>query len=282
MLYVLRKIVEGFIILEENGITHRDVKPENIILAEDPMKKGSFLYKIADFGLSCQVPRYDSLIPVITLKGFTKAYVAPEVLNVAPEVLNIVRDGCLITDKYNPFLADVYSLGLVALNMIDNNLRKKMDLKVGLLSQKEKFKEYEPILKLLKGMLKKDPEKRWNFKKILKYFEDNENCHNFYKIPNDERFCQKWYEKMKKKTPEGIEKLYQEHKKMFKACNEEVHLERALKIVLKLAKMYFFIEEKSNDYERKIFKRIICYLKLLGLNLKCFFILKLKSFIGNL
>ena len=55
LLYVIGKISEGFAILEENGITNRDVKAENIILVEDPSDEERFFYKISDFGIGCKL-----------------------------------------------------------------------------------------------------------------------------------------------------------------------------------------------------------------------------------
>ena len=51
LIYVHRKLTEGFVLLEENGIANRDVKPANIILVENPNTERSFHYKISDFGI---------------------------------------------------------------------------------------------------------------------------------------------------------------------------------------------------------------------------------------
>ena len=49
---------------------------------------------------------------------------------------------------------------------------------------KEKFDDYEAIKELLLiGMLEKDPKHRWSFKKVLKYYEDNEPILNFIEDP---------------------------------------------------------------------------------------------------
>ena len=57
LLYAHRKMVEGFAVLQENGIGNRDVKAQNIILVEYPSIEGRFYYKISDFGIGCQLPK---------------------------------------------------------------------------------------------------------------------------------------------------------------------------------------------------------------------------------
>ena len=132
LLYVLRKLVKGFAKLEENGIANRDVKPDNIILVEKPNEERGYFYKISDFGIGCKLTRGISMVPTSSLCGLTKEYAAPEVQIFLKKSLN---------EDYNPFLADVYSLGLLALKMI-NKSWGKANLKEGLLSAKEKFLGY--------------------------------------------------------------------------------------------------------------------------------------------
>ena len=144
LVYVQRKIVEGFAILQENGIANRDVKPQNIVLVEDPLNEARFFYKITDFGIGCQLEKNVFSIPSSSIMGITKTYAAPEVLRVLEENFNT-------EDEYNPFFADVYSLGLLTLKMINRKWGKKQ-LKIGWLSMKEKLEGYEPILELIKGV----------------------------------------------------------------------------------------------------------------------------------
>ena len=80
-------------------------------------------------------------------------------------------------DSYNPFLADVYSLGLLCLRMINVKWGKN-DLRKGLLSTKDNFIGYEPIMDVLNGMLEEDPEKRLSFAKICEFFHLNEIMNN--------------------------------------------------------------------------------------------------------
>ena len=124
-------------------------------------------------------------------------------------------------EEYNPFLADAYSLGLVALKMI-NRSWGKTELKKGLLSLKDKFEGYQPILELLNGMLEEDPRNRWDFKRAMQFYHDTKIVS---KIPNDEaHYCHKWQVELKEKNEgnslQSLEKLYEEHQKLYKSYDK--------------------------------------------------------------
>ena len=149
LFYAHRKMVEGFAILEENGIATRNVKAQNIILVEDPKTdQQRFFYKIHEFGNSCLLPKNSFLVASSSLKGIMNEFTAPE-------VVRLLVENSPQKIEYNPFLADVYSLGLVALKMINKSWGKN-EVEKGLLSMKDKFEEYQPILELLNGMLEED------------------------------------------------------------------------------------------------------------------------------
>lgn len=223
LIYVHRKLAEGFAILQENGIANRDVKPGNIILVENPISEGSFHYKISDYGISCKLEKGIFTSPVLGILGLTKQFAAPEILSYFERGSDEIPE----SEVYNPFLADVYSFGVLTLKMINNNWNRKHINSEDFLNSNN-FPGYEPILELLAGMLQEDPQNRWDFKKIRKYYQEKENdakfqCH----IPSDEgEYIHKYFiefkEKKMEKTFENLLKLYKEHANMHVAYFQKV------------------------------------------------------------
>ena len=81
------QIVEGVSYLHKNNIAHLDIKPQNILL-------NSLLKpKIIDFGISIET---NESLELNQFKG-TNGFIAPEILTHIP---------------YNPFKADIWSLGM--------------------------------------------------------------------------------------------------------------------------------------------------------------------------
>jgi len=98
---ILREICAGLEIAHNQGIIHRDMKPENIMLVKD--HKGDLRIKILDFGLAI----LDNKDAIQNLSGAgmvagTPAYMSPEQVN-----------GLQVTTA-----TDVYSLGVIGYEML--------------------------------------------------------------------------------------------------------------------------------------------------------------------
>uniref|UniRef100_A0A061RYI3 Calcium/calmodulin-dependent protein kinase I n=1 Tax=Tetraselmis sp. GSL018 TaxID=582737 RepID=A0A061RYI3_9CHLO len=93
--FLFRQILEGVAYLHRNGIVHRDLKLENLILLND---KDDSPVKIADFGLS---KFFDRETLLQTMCG-SPQYVAPEVLSVGSDGVH----------EYTPAV-DMWSLGVI-------------------------------------------------------------------------------------------------------------------------------------------------------------------------
>jgi len=198
LIYVLRKLVRGFAILQENGIVNRDVKPENIILVQESDQQ--FSYKIADFGIGFLLSGDCSYLETQTIKGFTKDYAAPEVLK--------IRLGENDTGVYNPYKADVYSLGILVLKMINYRWGKK-EVDMGMISDKNAFeKEYHSFLPILEKMLNEEAKERFDFKELDRVLNGNQFA-ELSIFPKEEfKFLNKYMNIFEEKKEKNVDKLW--------------------------------------------------------------------------
>ncbi|KAF5520197.1 Serine/threonine-protein kinase ATG1a [Colletotrichum aenigma] len=96
---ITRQLAEGLHHLHQNGFTHRDLKPRNILVVS---KGPDWLVQISDFGISRRLP------PEATLGTMRKGTIG----FIAPEVLEFVHD------RSHPYAADVWSLGTIIFKML--------------------------------------------------------------------------------------------------------------------------------------------------------------------
>ena len=220
--YVLRRLVKGYSILQENGIANRDIKAQNIILVENGLEEDSgFDYRISDFGIGCKLPINCDSLSSKEIKGLTKQYVSPEII----EILTLFSKDKDFQQNYNPFKSDVYSLGIIALRMIDYKIRRKFVTLDGFLNEDEKIKhkDYETLFNILQHMLVADPSKRFDFIQLNKLFDDKLNYETMPK--NEWKYYLDWInqkEEKQAKTAEEIFTLYQEHDKLFDLYENDI------------------------------------------------------------
>lgn len=84
------QVLKGLVFLHSNGVVHRDIKPDNILMTKN--KKGELVVKIADFSLA----EYYHSKRLNTVCG-TPGYMAPEMF---------------CEEEYDEKV-DVYSLGVI-------------------------------------------------------------------------------------------------------------------------------------------------------------------------
>lgn len=148
LLYILKSLVEDYLTLQINGIATRDIKANNIILIPNELNPNLFYYKISDFGVGCLLRHDQEEIDVNKSAGMTEYYASNEV--------KLIYNRNYNKKTYNPFKADVFSLGILILEMIymeKNDFLKKHD------------KKNDLHLLLLK-MLNEDPDYRISFKEV--------------------------------------------------------------------------------------------------------------------
>jgi len=86
-------LIDGIEYLHQNGIAHRDIKLENILL-DDKNR-----VKIADFGMSCPYNEGQTL----TTRCGSPHYLSPEMLH---------------GKSYNPLSSDIWSCGVILYGMV--------------------------------------------------------------------------------------------------------------------------------------------------------------------
>ena len=132
LVQIIKQLSSVLSFLQKNNISHRDIKPQNILV----FKNG--IYKVADFGEAKQIDNIAKNLINYSLRG-TELYMSPL-------LFNGLRTG-QIDIKHNLFKSDVYSLGLCILyaSVTSNKplyeIRKYVDMNA--------VKKY--IDKLLKG-----------------------------------------------------------------------------------------------------------------------------------
>ncbi len=95
-LALLEPVVSALAAAHRAGIIHRDVKPENVLIAEDP-HTGAEVVKVADFGLARAVSADTQHTATGGVLIGTVSYLAPE----------------LVVDGRSDTRADVYAVGVV-------------------------------------------------------------------------------------------------------------------------------------------------------------------------
>ena len=150
--YILRILAMEYQHLEEHGIAHCDVKPDNVILCRNE-KDEDFSFKISDFGISVSLEKGEKLLLCDQMQGMTKLYASPEVKEI--EYMDFEKNEEHMKKQYDPFMADVYSLGKLLMKV----LNKKKD---------EIAHSSIPLHVLINSMISDNPTDRPCFSEIAK------------------------------------------------------------------------------------------------------------------
>ena len=131
LLTILKSLVETFLVLQNKGISHRDVKPQNILCF------GSEGYKLTDFGEAKSRIKKAGLR---NLYGFeqntSKQTVRGTELYMSPILFKALRSKQLDGVQYNAYKSDVFSLGMCFLLASSLNyhslfeIREVLDMKI--------------------------------------------------------------------------------------------------------------------------------------------------------
>lgn len=137
------QIVQGIKYVHSLNLSHRDLKLENILLAD----KKRLIIKLTDFGFVREFNPYKRLL-LSTVCG-TTAYMAPEMLK---------------TEKYSGFAVDTWSMGVILYAMVygvlpfDDDDDMKMKIKIMNEDPVLRTDNVDPeVVELIRKMLLKDP-----------------------------------------------------------------------------------------------------------------------------
>ena len=109
LMNILSILIKSLSILQKQNISHRDIKPQNILVFyKEKNNTNNAIYKLADFGEAKELYRGDKPTNRQTLRG-TELYMSP-ILFYALRASRIMK-----YVKHNPYKSDVFSFGLCAL-----------------------------------------------------------------------------------------------------------------------------------------------------------------------
>ena len=259
-LYVLNHLVSGLALLQKNGIANRDIKPENIILVQNPHKEDEFYYKISDFGIGCCLPMGKNQISMQYIYGCTKAYAASLIIEYHMFPLKFENK------KYNPFVTDVFSLGMIVLKMLFGKNKKIIKNKIfEIIDEKSKSddsKENQILCQLLMKMLVSNELDFIDLQKEILKFNDKKIIKPTNELMFYEHFLQ---EKIKKITSfEESNKLYKKYYFLFEQYMKQVWDCKLAKLNLDIC--YKIITEK---YVEKIDSDVKSFFDMKKMEVKC-------------
>ena len=127
---ILKSLVNTFAILQKKGISHRDVKPQNILCF------GNEGYKLSDFGEAKSKKNQMGLKNLYFEQNTMKQTLRGTELYMSPRLFRALQTKVVETAEYNAYKSDVFSLGmcfLLASSLNYNSLfeiREVLDMKI--------------------------------------------------------------------------------------------------------------------------------------------------------
>jgi len=162
---VLRQLTEALAFLQIKNISHRDIKPQNVLLFQEG------IFKIADFGEAKKISIIETSKQLSTLRG-TELYMSPLLFNGLRTGQNDI--------KHNSFKSDVFSLGFCLYYAATLNIhslyeiRREIDIfniqmKLGR-ALKSRYSDY--FINLLVKMLEINENRRCDFIELQAMLKD--------------------------------------------------------------------------------------------------------------
>ena len=108
LMEILAALAKSLSVLQKQNISHRDIKPQNILVFNDENNCRKKIYKLADFGEAKELLKDDKPTNKQTLRG-TELYMSPILFDAlrGRKVMKYI--------KHNTYKSDVFSFGLCSL-----------------------------------------------------------------------------------------------------------------------------------------------------------------------
>ena len=152
--------------IHSKQIVHLDIKSSNILIDQQVKDKGKIEYHLilSDFGSSRKI---ENLQMNMNEYIGTPAYMAPEIqrCDSSPQL-------------YNPFLADIYSMGCVLLEIILGYGKRFRNLT----DSEKKYVEINTVLKIIEECCQENPNKRPTCIQFENRFEGKKKINIFFPI----------------------------------------------------------------------------------------------------
>lgn len=235
--YIFKQILTILLCLKEIGISHNNLKLDNIILLRKDSNLEEFSYKLFDFSLAFwkKLENYE-------FQGITKDYSSPER---AKNQKNI--------DYYQ---SDIYSLAIIGLNLMGTSLYT-------LKTPRKYIKKYPFIFPIILEMMNNNPEKRPSLEKLLNLVSNSINSPEA--IPNESEFYNKISLEIKKTIP--LQEKISEYQNLLKIYYQDLkNYEKSLEIALKGHDTLMEILKQFSEPEdkRKYQQKLGYFLDMLG------------------
>ena len=163
LMIIIKKLIFSFYELQKEKISHRDIKPQNILICKNN------IFKIADFGEAKELKNNNFNTDMQTIRGTE--------LFMSPILFQSIRLTRLNSIEHNTYKSDVFSFGfclVFASTLTFNSLyeiREVYDMEKIELSIRKYFngRYSEKYIKLILNMLEVDEGKRMDFIELYNY-----------------------------------------------------------------------------------------------------------------
>jgi len=153
---ILKQIVSSLVFLQKNNISHRDIKPQNILIFKNNV------FKMADFGEAKKLSMMDTNKQLNTLRG-TELYMSPLLFNAMRTNQSDIKHNSYKSDVYSVAFCIIHAATLILQSLYE--FRRVYDMKTTkiLLDKYLKSRYSQRLIDTLYKMLEINEANRFDF-----------------------------------------------------------------------------------------------------------------------